>query len=125
MFILIWATFFTIFITAIIKGYLNSIGIFSALEMNSFLGVNVYIGSFLLFVISIWLFVFLERRNNERIENMKTNWAINPFLFWWVVLGYLFLIFVMVMLGYGYLVSLSFIFQSIIDFIKRIVELNK
>ena len=82
MFILIWATFFTIFITAIIKGYLNSIGIFSALEMNSFLGVNVYIGSFLLFVISIWLFVFLERRNNERIENMKTNWAINPFLFW-------------------------------------------
>lgn len=125
MLILICSSFSTVFMIVLIKEYLHSIGISSALEMSSFLGINVYIGIFLLFIISIWGFTFLGRQYNSIYENLKNHWTINPFLFWWVVLGYIFLLFVLVGLAYGYFLSLSFIFQSIIDFIKRIVELNK
>lgn len=124
MFTLISAFLITTFITGVIKTYLNFIGISSILEMSSFLGLNVFIGIFLLFIITIWICTFIQRQNNSLPENMKDSWTINPYKFWWMVLGFIFGLFVIGAVMYYYLLSLSFIFQSLIDFIKRIVELN-
>lgn len=124
MFTLISAFLITTFIAGVIKTYLNFIGISSILEMSSFLGLNVFIGIFLLFIITIWICTFIQRQNNSLPENMKDSWTINPFRFWWVVFGFIFGLFVIGAVMYYYLLSLSFIFQSLIDFIKRIVELN-
>jgi H+/Cl- antiporter ClcA len=124
MFTLISAFLITTFIVGVIKTYLNFIGISSILEMSSFLGLNVFIGVFLLFIITIWICTFIQRQNNSLPENMKDSWTINPFKFWWVVLSFIFGLFVIGAVMYYYLLSLSFIFQSLIDFIKRIVELN-
>ena len=124
MFTLISAFLITTFIVGVIKTYLNFIGISSILEMSSFLGLNVFIGVFLLFIITIWICTFIQRQNNSLPENMKDSWTINPFKFWWVVLSFIFGLFLIGAVMYYYLLSLSFIFQSLIDFIKRIVELN-
>ena len=124
MFTLISAFLITTFIVGVIKTYLNFIGISSILEMSSFLGLNVFIGIFLLFIITIWICTFIQRQNNSLPENMKDSWTINPYRFWWVILGFIFGLFVIGAVMYYYLLSLSFIFQSLIDFIKRIVELN-
>jgi len=81
MFTLISAFLITTFIVGVIKTYLNFIGISSILEMSSFLGLNVFIGIFLLFIITIWICTFIQRQNNSLPENMKDSWTINPFRF--------------------------------------------